>query len=758
MKRLISTAVFISLLINIFSVTSYAGDFADSLYIEYDQNVYRYSSKLVDVVINGKQVETGDMPAIIVIVDGSGRTLVPAREVFESEAIGATVDWNGAKQEVYITYADKFIVLQINSKTAYVNGVAHELDVPAKLIRDLSKEYPKTMIPLRFVSEVLDFKVDWDSESFTAILTGETVVASTDPDTGISNPQDTDKNVEDTENEGEKLDSLTDASASRPLPTPLKNNPVQWSATEEQLKEIDESYVDTEIENETHPETQITDVDYKDDGEYKQFIVESESAMSDVNYFIWDNKFIMDISNSTCELPAEDTYEDNPILSSIRASQYSVNPNSTRIVFDLRDGGNKFELSFNEDRTDLIVTVMDNSIHDIYLGQNEIGDFIRVTGVAAPDVKMFRLSKPDRIVIDFPNTKTVLGFNESEAEGQYVTKIRTAQFDPTITRVVVETDGQADYEIQKASDGETVIQFMEPGYKNIEYDNSDSPTISLDQDEVDISVEGVIYDHDYVNRNFGIILSENYGELFGDGSLKVNDGIIDTIDVTETADGHTRIDIKSTTVYEFRVEEIDDKIEIKAYKPKQLFDKVVVIDAGHGGKDPGALANGLVEKTLNLQITYYLKEMLDEDGTVQVYYTRLDDVYPTLQERCDLANEIDADFFLSIHNNAFNPSEKGTETLFFPWNDPNALSSPDLAEIVHKNIIDMTGNHDRGMKSRENLFVLKNTTMPAVLIEGAFLTNTGDAAKLKEDLYLRTVAEAIYKSIIETFQAFPTKR
>ncbi len=411
--------VILSLLINILSITTYAGDFPDSLYLEYDSSVYKYNSRLVSIVINGNEVQTGDMPAVIL----DGRTLVPVREVFESESFGATVDWNGAKQEVYITYADKFIVLQIDNKTAYVNGTAHELDVPAKLIRDLSKEYSKTMIPLRFVSEVLDFKVDWENESYTAILTGDSVVASTDPLPEEQPNTDEDKNVEDTNQEGEKLDGLSDATANKTLPTPLKYNPIEWTATTEQLKEIDESYVDTEIVNESHPETIINDVDYEDSGVYKKFIVESESAMSEVSYFIWDNKFIIDIGGgAVCDLPAEDTYEDNPILSSIRASQYSVAPNSTRIVFDLLDGGNKFELSFNEDRTDLIVTVMDNSIHDIYLGQNEIGDYLKVTGVAAPDVKMFRLSNPDRIVIDFPNTKTVLGFNEDVAQGQYVEK------------------------------------------------------------------------------------------------------------------------------------------------------------------------------------------------------------------------------------------------------------------------------------------------------------------------------------------------
>lgn len=751
MKRLVSLFVIVSLLINALYMTSLAGDYQDSLYLQYGGSIYKYNSRLVSIVINGSEVKTGDMPAVII----DDRTLVPVREVFESQSVGATVDWNGAKQEVYVTYADKFIVLKIDDSTAYVNGEAQELDVPPMLIQDMSKDYSKTMIPLRFVSESLDFHVGWDSETFTALLTGEGVVASTEPTNPGSSEE---QNVEDINGEGEKLDGLSDASANKPLPTALKNNPVHWSATAEQLQEIDDSYVDTEIVNENNPETKIIDVDYDDSGLYKRFIIESEDPMSSVNYFIWDDKFIIDITNSVCELPAEIAYDDNPIATGVRSSQYSIEPNATRIVLDLKDANNKFMLSFEDDREDLVVTVMDNSIHDIYLGQNELGDYIKVTGVSAPDAKMFRLSNPDRIVIDFPNTVTVLGFNEAEAEGQYVEKIRTAQFDPTTTRVVVETDGQADYEITKAENGETVIQFTEPGYQNIEYDNTEKPTISLDQEEVDISIEGIIYDHDYMNRTNTITLSENYGALFGDGSLKVNDGIIETIDVTESDDGHTKIVIKSTTIYEFRVEEVENKIEIKAYKPKELYDKIIVVDPGHGGKDPGAMANGLVERELNLTITHYLKELYDEDGSMKIYYTRLEDVYPTLQERCDVANEIEADFFLSVHNNAFNPSHTGTETLYFPTSDRSKLTSLTLGEIFQTEMVDMTGNYDRGLKDRENLFVLRHTAMPAIIMEIGFLTNSSDAAKLKEERYLRTTAEALYNASVEVFETYPTGR
>lgn len=786
-KKIISILLILMITVSSTGIITYAGDFANNLYLEYDGNVYKYNSRVVTIDINGTEVKTGDMPAVI--IDGS--TLVPVREVFESDAFGAAVTWNGDKQEIYIAYEDQMIVMKIDSLEAFVNGKAHTLSVAPKLVRDMSRDYAKTMIPLRFVSEVLAFEVTWDADTYMASLKNDAITPTTPvavttptpeptevpekkPSIELVAPAELPEEVETTEpiktkdptpiastdsglQQGDKLDGLTGEGASRSLPTALKNNPISWSASEEQLEELVDGNIESAITDESHSETQIKKIKYDDTGMFKTFTLEATSAMSSVDYFAWDGKFIMDISNAVNKLPAEQPFENNPILTSVRASQYSVAPNSVRVVFDIKDGGNKFALSFNEDRTKLMIKIMDNSIHKILLGQNDVGDFIQVTGVAAPDVKMFRLSQPDRIVIDFPNTQSVIGFNEELAQGQYVDKIRTAQFDDTTTRIVVEMAGQADYEIVKADGGQTMIQFKEPGYENIEYQNDDKPTIAINQVEQDIDVAGIRYVNDYMNRRFEIILSKNYGELFGEGSLKVNDGIIDTVEVGVNEDGLTEIVIQSTTVYEYRIEEDGDKIYVRAYKPKQLYDKIVVVDAGHGGKDPGAVANGLYEKDLNLTITKYLKEHFDGDD-IQVYYTRLEDTYPTLQERCDIANEVEADLFLSVHNNAYNPSETGTETLYFPSSEVGKLTSPELGRIFQDVLVKAIGSENRGLKQRENLFVLKHTSMPAIISEIGFLTNTNDANNLKRDSYLRAVAKGLYEATLKTFTAYPTGR
>lgn len=96
-----------------------------------------------------------------------------------------------------------------------------------------------------------------------------------------------------------------------------------------------------------------------------------------------------------------------------------------------------------------------------------------------------------------------------------------------------------------------------------------------------------------------------------------------------------------------------------------MFYHVVVVDAGHGGKDSGAVGNGYSEKNMTLKIVQSIKSNFDKNSSYKVYYTRLSDWYPSLSYRYKMANEVSADRFLSVHiNSSDSSSSKGTETLY----------------------------------------------------------------------------------------------
>lgn len=189
-------------------------------------------------------------------------------------------------------------------------------------------------------------------------------------------------------------------------------------------------------------------------------------------------------------------------------------------------------------------------------------------------------------------------------------------------------------------------------------------------------------------------------------------------------------------------------------KPDTSDNNVVCIDPGHGiGKDTGATGiSGLQEDDVTLSVGLKVGKILEDRG-VKVVYTRTEDqrsvpmsVTESLQKRCDISNNANAKYFVSIHCNSFEvDSANGTETL---RNESNSESER-LATAIQKNIISGVGTYNRGLKDGNWLYVVKNTNSPAVLTELGFLTNPNDAEKLASDSYRQKYAEAIANGILE---------
>lgn len=172
--------------------------------------------------------------------------------------------------------------------------------------------------------------------------------------------------------------------------------------------------------------------------------------------------------------------------------------------------------------------------------------------------------------------------------------------------------------------------------------------------------------------------------------------------------------------------------------------KVVVIDAGHGGGQPGAVSvTGKYEKDFNLQMAQKIEALLKKEENIEVVMTRSDDSTMGLSDRSKIANNLSSDIFVSIHGNS-NPSSSpnGTETLY------TRESSIELANIIHKHLIKATGLKDRTVK-KQNLSVTRETKMPAVLLEIGFLSNKGDEAKMFDEDFQNRVAQAIVNGIKE---------
>ncbi|MBO8218812.1 N-acetylmuramoyl-L-alanine amidase [Prochlorococcus marinus] len=176
---------------------------------------------------------------------------------------------------------------------------------------------------------------------------------------------------------------------------------------------------------------------------------------------------------------------------------------------------------------------------------------------------------------------------------------------------------------------------------------------------------------------------------------------------------------------------------------------LVVIDPGHGGPDPGAIGIGGIRETdVVLEVSKIVKELLSDKG-VNVRLTRRNEVDLDLPPRVSFANNTDADIFVSIHANASRGKRRdinGLETFYF-----RGWRGRLLAKKIQKQILRVSpGSPDRGVK-QGRFYVIKNTRMPAVLVEIGFLTGRLDARRLQKTVHRKRIAYAIAKGILEYF-------
>lgn len=219
---------------------------------------------------------------------------------------------------------------------------------------------------------------------------------------------------------------------------------------------------------------------------------------------------------------------------------------------------------------------------------------------------------------------------------------------------------------------------------------------------------------------------------------------------------------------------------------------IVVLDAGHGGHDPGNLGNGYLEKTIALDVVLKVGQLLSKDQGIEVIYTRDDDTFVDLFVRGEIANKANADLFVSVHCNAHNSDANGAETFVLSLNGNTKnievakkensviylednyeekysdydLNSPefvigstimqeefldqsiDLAKRVQNNFVKKLSRRDRKVKQAA-FIVLHQTFMPSVLVELGFLTNKNEGAYLSSEKGQKEMATAIANAILD---------
>ncbi len=196
--------------------------------------------------------------------------------------------------------------------------------------------------------------------------------------------------------------------------------------------------------------------------------------------------------------------------------------------------------------------------------------------------------------------------------------------------------------------------------------------------------------------------------------------------------------------------------------PIPMKKEMIVIDAGHGGHDTGSMSktHNYVEKQLALDTALSVCQYLEEMG-YKTKMTRYNDRFIPLSERAKMANDLEADLFVSVHYNHC-PSQEphGIEIFTYKEHGARFIASTKLGEQVNSHIVKYTGMHSRGVK-QGNLAVVRETKMPAILVEAGFLSNPREREKVKDPQHQRAIAWGIAKGIdhyLKSVSAAPTKK
>lgn len=317
------------------------------------------------------------------------------------------------------------------------------------------------------------------------------------------------------------------------------------------------------------------------------------------------------------------------------------------------------------------------------------------------DYESFALKSPDRVVVDLKGAS--LGKNverDIEVDSRFVKRVRIGQHTKDTVRIVVESSVKRDnYDVFGITGGSSAYR------------------VAMDFGKVESYGSG---------SSAGSSAEEN-----SSGSSSASGGAVGSVGDIDVNDPAVRSALKG---------------------------RIVTIDPGHGGSDTGAIGpSGLYEKTATLAIGLDLAEMLKKSGA-RVFITRRTDrdVAPQpatdseeLQARCNVGNLSKSDIFVSIHLDSFtSPSAAGTTGYYYTGGSD---SSRRLAQYVKEGVVSALGTYDRGTKT-SNFYVVKNTEMPATLIEVAFVSNPDEEAVLGSKEGQLEAAEGIFRGIVRYFQ------
>lgn len=386
------------------------------------------------------------------------------------------------------------------------------------------------------------------------------------------------------------------------------------------------------------------------------------------------------------------------------------------------------------------------------------------------------LSNPTRIVYDFPNTLTDTKVRNKEYKLNETDSVKIGQFSVNKARIVITTNDVNDYIPVYSNDNQSLIlaNMKKVNYQTLISNSSNVIGYSKEKNDEQTSSMVLFFDSpivhsiDRLNAKFDVYLynvskynEDKFKSTFANSpfsnaqiTLMPKIGIKISIPLEQDSVVNTYLGADGKTL-KVKIKEPKKKPAVIVVpsptvvtpKPVGTGKKKVVIDAGHGGSDAGAIGGDIYEKDITLDVSKRVQDLLAKQGYI-VQMTRAGDSYVSLQDRVAISEKFDPDIFVSIHvNSSVRPEITGVETHYYHQ------ESMSLAQTVHSSLASAVSSPNRGL-FKSKFYVINHTTAPAILVEIGFISNSAERAQLVSEKRKQATAKAIADGVQNYFKQY----
>ncbi|MCD4712989.1 MAG: N-acetylmuramoyl-L-alanine amidase [Clostridiales bacterium] len=640
----------------------------------------------ISLMIKGQDIFS-DTPGIIV----NERALVPIAAIFKE--LGIEYSWVQDTEEIKFSVGGKSVVMQIDNKNAQINGVSTLLpDGVAPRIFSYDG-IGRTYVPVRFVTEILGLSVSWINETRTVAI-----------------------------------------------------NKLEQTMTGAYLN-YKNKYPEIRLKVTGEVEATSFVIGGADVGGQDQIVVDVQNT--NLNITNMDNNW-----SQNGNTWIYDIYDGIFGLDRVELTLTSTNPKTTRLTL-FQNERRGHDISYDAVTKELVIRLI-NTVNEVSVEEIYSTDTVVIKTSENP---MFQPTiEGNKIIVDVIGSylhanegiKELMAVNTGKIKSVTYEQRKEAFYAPwdDITRVTIELTEAPTYDdfYVEGKGSEILVYVSDNPINNFDY-------VKLDNSKANLSVRlfensNVSYNYNPDTKMIQMSIPKSVTDL-GSFDFPVNDNIVESVVISETAETYDMA-VKlspSTTVSNLSS---GSKVLLtfvnQVIQNSDFNQTLVVIDAGHGGRDPGAVGSLVQEKVLTLRASIMLQKELEKQG-FKVYMTRSKDEYVNLYDRAAMAEGLNATVFVSIHINAHTGSSaNGVEVLY---GNQSLSSDKGLAQKIQSELIRQLGATDRGIAHRPNLAVLRETTMPSVLAELGFISNPTEQSKLMDNTYLQKAANSIAKGIVE---------